>query len=87
MATLILCCRLLQMHLDFADRSDEAVLQIYPSTIRRRVLRHLYHTKLAKAYLFNNCPRKFLDVILASATIETFMPKVVAAGTRDLTGQ
>ena len=39
-------------------------------------LRHLYHSKLARVYLFIDCQRKFLDVILAYAKIETFMPKV-----------
>ena len=121
-------------------RSDEAVLSTYPSTIRRRVLRHLYQGKLSKAYLFSgcqviiqmfmgwrgirefeiilssdyrgmrihhsslrlqdlqgrllfnvsivshilahccchihSCQRKFLDVVLASAKVETFMPLV-----------
>ncbi len=65
----------LKKHLEFAQRTDEAVLQIYPTTIRRRVLRHLYQDKLSKAYLFTDCPRRLLDLILAVANIETFMPK------------
>ena len=47
-----------------------------PLTLRPLTLRRLYHSKLARVYLFIDCQRKFLDVILAYAKIETFMPKV-----------
>ena len=32
----------LKLHFNNASRNDESVLGAYPSTIRRRVLRHLY---------------------------------------------
>ncbi len=55
----------LQMHIDMEDGSDEAVLQIYPAAIRRRVLRHLYLDHLTQSFLFKRCPKKFLDVLLS----------------------
>ncbi|GAX77319.1 hypothetical protein CEUSTIGMA_g4765.t1 [Chlamydomonas eustigma] len=72
----------LKNHLDFADRSDEAVLNIYPSAMRRKVLRHLYLGKLSGCYLFRDCHQKLLNLIISVATIETFMPldEVVAEG-------
>ena len=66
----------LKMHLDHSQRTDEAVLQIYPSSIRRRVLRHLYHNKLARNYLFKDVQHKFIDILLSVSKIETFMPRV-----------
>jgi hypothetical protein len=36
------------------------VLSIYPSTLRRRILRHLYLPLLRSSYLFSGTPRKFL---------------------------
>jgi len=32
----------LKLHFNNSDRNDERVLNAYPSTIRRRVLRYLY---------------------------------------------
>ena len=52
------------------------VLGIYPSTIRRRILRHLYLDQLHKCFLFSDCKLKFLDAILAGARVELFMPQV-----------
>ncbi len=52
------------------------VLNIYPSTIRRRILRHLYLDQLHKCFLFADCKLKFLDAILAGARVELFMPQV-----------
>jgi len=52
------------------------VLGIYPSTIRRRILRHLYLDQLHKCFLFADCKLKFLDALLAGARVELFMPQV-----------
>ena len=55
------------------------VLGIYPSTIRRRILRHLYLDQLHKCFLFADCKLKFLDALLAGARVELFMPQVGSA--------
>ena len=72
------------LRLSFNNReaSDEQVLSIYPSTIRRRILRHLYSRHLKAAYLFAGTPRKFLDALLASSRLELFKQgvEIVAAG-------
>lgn len=52
------------------------VLSIYPSTIRRRILRHLYQTPMQQCYLFADCKQKFLDALMAAARVELFMPQV-----------
>ena len=52
------------------------VLSIYPSTIRRRILRHLYQEPMQSCYLFADCKQKFLDALLAAARVELFMPQV-----------
>lgn len=52
------------------------VLSIYPSTIRRRILRHLYQAPMQHCYLFADCKQKFLDALLAAARVELFMPQV-----------
>ena len=54
------------------------VLGIYPSTIRRRILRHLYQSQLHRCYLFADCKPKFLDAVLAAARVELFMPQARA---------
>jgi hypothetical protein len=66
----------LRLHFSSAEGSDEAVLSVYPTTIRRRILRHLYSNPLACCWLFHNCKQKFLDAVLASAKVELYMPKV-----------
>ena len=58
------------------------VLGIYPSTIRRRILRHLYQSQLHRCYLFADCKPKFLDAVLAAARVELFMPQARAHLTR-----
>ncbi len=52
------------------------VLHIFPTTIRRRILRHLYLRHVRAAYLFKGVRQKFLDALLATARIELFMPQV-----------
>eukprot|EP00882_Tetradesmus_deserticola_P029635 GHRQ01033216.1.p1 GENE.GHRQ01033216.1~~GHRQ01033216.1.p1 ORF type:complete len:132 (+),score=4.38 GHRQ01033216.1:362-757(+) len=66
----------LRLHFSSAEGSDEAVLSVYPTTIRRRILRHLYSSPLDGCWLFYNCKQKFLDAVLASAKVELYMPKV-----------
>lgn len=55
------------------------VLAIYPTAIRRRVLRHLYLSPLAESYMLRSCKQRFLDALLAAARVELFMPKVSLA--------
>jgi hypothetical protein len=42
----------LQLHFSSADLSDQAVLAVYPTTIRQRVLRHLYSSPMVSCWLF-----------------------------------
>ncbi|KAF8054945.1 AKT1 [Scenedesmus sp. PABB004] len=72
----------LRLHFSSAESSDEAVLGVYPTTIRRRVLRHLYNGALTSCWLFRGAKQKFIDALLLSAKVELFMPKVdiVSAG-------
>ncbi|GLC44797.1 hypothetical protein PLESTB_001212900 [Pleodorina starrii] len=55
---------------------DEHVLGIYPTTIRRKVLRHLYLHPVRNCYLFRGCKQRFLDALLTAARVELFMPGV-----------
>ncbi|PSC71927.1 potassium channel SKOR [Micractinium conductrix] len=66
----------LRLHFDTQDASDEQVLSIFPTTIRRRILQYLYMKHLRACYLFRKCPQRFLDMLLASARVEVFMPGV-----------
>ena len=66
----------LRLHFSSEEASDEQVLAIYPTSIRRRILRHLYLDSLKRCWLFNGCRQKFMDAILAAARVELFMPKV-----------
>lgn len=59
-----------------AEASDDVVLAIYPTALRRRVLRHVYGATLRDAYLFASTPRRFRDAILADARLEQFLPGV-----------
>ena len=59
-----------------AEASDDAVLAIYPTALRRRVLRHVYGATLRDVYLFASTPRRFRDAILADARLEQFLPGV-----------
>ena len=51
------------------------VLVIFPTTIRRRILRHLYLRQVLNAYLFKGVRQKFIDALLGVARIELFMPQ------------
>jgi hypothetical protein len=66
----------LRLHFANEEAADEAVLASYPTTIRRRLLRHLYLEQLRSCYLFQGCRQKFLDAVLSIAKVELFMPKV-----------
>ena len=56
------------------------VLAIYPTTIRRKVLRHLYLQPVKGCYLFKGCKQRFLDAFLTAARVELFMPGVQVGG-------
>lgn len=43
---------------------------------RRRILRHLYADHMHKTYLFQGCPQKFLDAMLAASQVELYRPMV-----------
>ena len=64
------------MELNPVRACDAQVLSIYPSTIRRRILRHLYLAPMQQCYLFADCKQKFMDALLAAARMELFMPQV-----------
>jgi hypothetical protein len=66
----------LRLHFNNEEASDEQVLQIYPSTIRRRILRHLYLADVKRCYLFRDTKQKFLDALLSAGKVELYMPKV-----------
>ncbi|KAK9903334.1 hypothetical protein WJX75_003130 [Coccomyxa subellipsoidea] len=66
----------LRLHFNNEEASDEQVLHIFPTTIRRRILRHLYLRHVRNAYLFKGVRQKFLDALLSVARIELFMPQV-----------
>lgn len=66
----------LRLHFKHEEASNEQVLSVYPTTIRRRILRHLYLKHVRSAYLFKGCRQKFLDALLGVARIENYMPQV-----------
>ncbi|KAK9804415.1 hypothetical protein WJX72_011623 [[Myrmecia] bisecta] len=66
----------LRLQFNNEEAADEQVLAIYPNTIRRRILRHLYLSQVKKCYLFGHCTQKFLDALLAAARVDLYMPRV-----------
>eukprot|EP00775_Hariotina_reticulata_P004102 gene4102-4348_t len=70
---------LLRLHMSLSNGylEDEQVLALYPTTIRRKILRQLYAAPLHKCYLFENCAVKFLDALLMAARVELFLPKAL----------
>ncbi|GLC57329.1 hypothetical protein PLESTB_001212500 [Pleodorina starrii] len=70
----------MQEHLEVTfhtdEPSDDQVLGIYPTAIRRKVLRHLYLAPVRNCYLFRGCKQRFLDAVLAACRVELFMPGV-----------
>ncbi|GAX74508.1 hypothetical protein CEUSTIGMA_g1957.t1 [Chlamydomonas eustigma] len=73
----------LRLHFDTSEASEEQVLSVYPTAIRRRILRFLYLKYLKGSYLFEDAPPKLLDALLAAARVETFMPNVDIVGAGD----
>ena len=49
---------------------------IYPVTIRRNALRHLYMEPVKGCHLFKGCQKRFLDSVLTAARVEFFLPGV-----------
>ena len=45
------------------------VLAAYPTTIRRRILRHLYLSHVRSSYIFQGCRQKFLDALLGISKV------------------
>ena len=66
----------LRLHHANQAASDEAVLGILPTTLRRRVLRHMYQEQLRASMLFKHARQRFLDALLGVARLELFMPQV-----------
>ncbi|GLC44798.1 hypothetical protein PLESTB_001212800 [Pleodorina starrii] len=66
----------LEVHFDSAQAADDQVLAIYPTTIRRLALRHLYLQPVRNCYLFRGCKQRFLDALLTAARVELFLPGV-----------
>ena len=66
------------LRLSFAnsDIADEAVLSTYPTTLRRRALRHLYLSTVRRCYLFAGARQRFIDALLSAASVELLMPGV-----------
>lgn len=52
------------------------MLGIFPTTIRRKILRQLYSNPLKNCYLFRDTGVKFLDALMLGARVELFLPKV-----------
>ncbi|KAL6748583.1 ankyrin repeat-containing domain protein [Haematococcus lacustris] len=71
-----------ELHFQSEQASDEQVLAIFPQTIRRRVLRHLYIKPIKECHLFAGCKPKYLDAVLAAGRVELFMPQeqIIADG-------
>ncbi len=76
----IICC-LTRHQLSAADKhvglGCAQVLAAYPTTIRRRILRHLYLHHVRASYIFQGCRQKFLDALLG-------ISKVIAPAMRGL---
>ncbi|KAG2444349.1 hypothetical protein HXX76_001105 [Chlamydomonas incerta] len=66
----------LLVNFDAQATNDDNVLKIYPVTIRRNALRHLYLEPVKGCYLFKGCQKRFLDAILIAARVEFFLPGV-----------
>jgi len=65
-----------QLQLDFHTReiADESVLQFFPVSTRRKVLRKLYGPFLANTELLQGVRQQFVDAFLALACVEIFSP-------------
>jgi CRP-like cAMP-binding protein len=65
-----------QLKLDFNNReiSDEHVLQHFPSSMRRKVLRRLYLPSLIHTTLMKGVRQRFVDAFLTTCCVEIFTP-------------
>ncbi|KAJ9525282.1 hypothetical protein QJQ45_020813 [Haematococcus lacustris] len=78
----------MQEHLEMEHKSDQApdeqVLSIYPSCLRRAVMRHIYGNALRMCYLFRGCSAMFLDAVMSMTCVELFMPYVTIINEGDV---
>jgi hypothetical protein len=70
----------LRLHFTTSQEEDEQMLGSLPTTLRRRVLRHLYGAQLQRCWLLAGVKPKFFDALLGVARLETFMPQVPSGG-------
>jgi CRP-like cAMP-binding protein len=74
-----------QVKLDFNNReiSDEQVLQEFPVSVRRKVLRKLYLPNLLQTSLMQGVRQQFVDAFLSASQVEFFSPgeEIIGKGT------
>ena len=65
-----------QLRLEFENKelADEQVLQHFPSSTRRKVLRKLYLPHLIRTNLMKDIRQQFVDAFLSACTVEMFSP-------------
>lgn len=65
-----------QLRLDFNNRevADDQVLRHFPSQVRRKIMRRLYHDHLINSKIMTGILPQFVDAFLASCTVEIFSP-------------
>lgn len=66
----------LKLYFTNEEASDEAVLAVMPSAIRKKVLRHLFGHAIKECFLFAGTPRRFRDAVMAETRVELFLPQV-----------
>eukprot|EP00955_Chlamydomonas_euryale_P106704 365721-Chlamydomonas_euryale.AAC.2 len=66
----------LELHFSSEQTAEANVLSIYPATLRRKVMRQLYLPQLRGCYLFSTVDETFVNMLLAVARVELFMPNV-----------
>ena len=66
----------LKLYFANEEASDEAVLAVMPSAIRKKVLRHLFGNSIKECFLFAGTPRRFRDAVMAETRVELFLPQV-----------
>ena len=66
----------MQLKLGFKNRdiADEQVLQFFPATVRRQILRRLYMPSLMSTMLMKGTRQQFIDSFLSLCTVEIFSP-------------
>lgn len=65
-----------QLKLDFDNReiSDEKVLQHFPTSVRRQLLRKLYLSPLIQTKLMHGVRQQFVDEFLTTCVVEIYGP-------------